>query len=63
MSAIENKGHKMSKQIKPPLTRPVIMRLKDFRPRYVPGIQLTCFSTLPSPKGTTRAVAVYQQAS
>lgn len=39
------------------------MRLKDFRPRMIQGIQLTCFSTMPSSKGTTRAVAVYQQVS
>lgn len=52
----------MSKQIKsPPLTRPVIIKLRNFRPRYIPGLQLSCFSTMPSERGTTKAVAVYQQ--
>lgn len=46
------------------LSREVIMQLKDFKPRVIPGVQLSHFSTIPdeTKKQTSHALLVYRGA-
>lgn len=57
----------MSKVFKPQpqrnlMGREVVLQLRNFRPRVIPGIHLTHFSTMPHNGQTKRALVVYQQA-
>lgn len=44
-----------------PLVREVVIKLRDFRPRFIASFHLTHFSTMPEAKGTDKALLVYQK--
>lgn len=54
----------MSKTFKPKQTslcREVVLKLKNFQPRTIPGLQLSHFSTLPEGRTTNMALLVYSK--